>query len=131
MTDRELLQAIYSDTQELKQKVSNVENDTQELKQEVSILKNDTLELKQDVSILKNDTLELKQKVLNVENDVANIKLTLENEISVNIQRVAEGHLDLSRDLKDAIKTNSEVEMLAIKVNMLDTGMRELKHKIS
>lgn len=89
MTDNELLQAIYNDTQELKQKVSNIED------------------------------------------DVTNIKLTLENEIRINIQRVAEGHLDLSRNLHDAMKPSSEVEMLAIKVRMLETEVRDLKHKIS
>lgn len=63
--------------------------------------------------------------------DITDIKLTLENEIRVNIQRVAEGHLDLSRNLHDAMKPSNEVEMLAIKVRMLETDMRELKAKIS
>lgn len=66
-----------------------------------------------------------------LQKDVTDIKLTLENEIRVNIQRVAEGHLDLSRNLHEAIRPNSEVEMLAIKVRMLETDMRELKQKIS
>ena len=89
MTDNELLQAIYNNTQELKQKVSNLEI------------------------------------------DVTDIKLTLENEIRVNIQRVAEGHLDLSRNFHDAMKPNNEIEMLAIRVNMLESDVRDLKHKIS
>lgn len=63
--------------------------------------------------------------------DITDIKLTLENEIRVNIQRVAEGHLDLSRNLHDAIKPSNEVEMLSIKVRMLETDIRELKAKIS
>lgn len=63
--------------------------------------------------------------------DITDIKLTLDNEIRVNIQRVAEGHLDLSRNLHDAMRPNNEVEMLGIKVRMLETDMRELKAKIS
>lgn len=63
--------------------------------------------------------------------DITDIKLTLENEIRVNIQRVAEGHLDLSRNLHDAMKPSNEVEMLSIKVRMLETDIRELKAKIS
>jgi hypothetical protein len=55
----------------------------------------------------------------------------LENEIRVNIQRVAEGHLDLSRNLHEAMKPSNEVEMLAIKVRMLETDMMEIKRKIS
>lgn len=66
-----------------------------------------------------------------LKNDTKDIKLTLENEIRVNIQRVAEGHLDLSRNLHDAIKPSNEIEILAIKVNMLETEIRELKQKIS
>lgn len=67
----------------------------------------------------------------NVEKDTRDIKLLLENEIRVNIQRVAEGHLDLSRNMHEAMKPSNEIEMLAIKVRMLETDMREIKQKIS
>ena len=70
-------------------------------------------------------------KLDKLENDITDIKLTLENEIRVNIQRVAEGHLDLSRNLHEAIKPNNELEMLAIKVRMLETDVRELKAKLA
>lgn len=71
------------------------------------------------------------EKLDDIENDVKSIKLTLENEIRVNIQRVAEGHLDLSRNLHDAMKPSNEVEILAIKVRQLESEIRELKRKIS
>lgn len=70
-------------------------------------------------------------KLETIETDVQNIKLILENENRVNIQRVAEGHLDLSRNLHEAMKPRNEVEMLAIKVRMLETDVKELKQKIS
>ena len=60
-------------------------------------------------------------KLDKLENDITDIKLTLENEIRVNIQRVAEGHLDLSRNLHEALKIDSEKEMLAIRVSVLET----------
>lgn len=66
-----------------------------------------------------------------MQNDITDMKLTIENEIRVNIQRVAEGHLDLSRNLHEAIKPNTEYEMLSIKVRMLETDIRGLKNKIS
>ena len=66
-----------------------------------------------------------------METDVKDIKLTIENEIRVNIQRIAEGHLDLSRNLQKALKSNQEVEMLAIKVRMLDTDVKEIQKRIS
>lgn len=65
-----------------------------------------------------------------LEKDVKDIKLTLENEIRVNIQRIAEGHLDLSRKLNEAMKPSNEVEMLSIRVRMLETDVRELKCKV-
>ena len=81
-------------------------------------------DLESDVGNLKSDVQDIKQKVTKIE-------LTLENEIRVNIKRVAEGHLDLSRNLHEAMKPNSEIEMLEIKVNMLESDVKELKHKIS
>ena len=95
MTEKELLQAIYDDMKETKNKIANMES-----------------------------------KIENMESDITSIKLTIENEIRVNIQRVAEGHLDLSRNLHEAMKPSNEVEMLAIKVNLLESEIRELKRKI-
>lgn len=91
---------------------------------------------KLDLLLKKVDKLEekvntIEEKSNAIEIDVKDIKLTLENEIRVNIQRVAEGHLDLSRNLHEAMKPNNEVEMLAIKVRMLETDMREIEAKLS
>lgn len=76
------------------------------------------------VSSLETDMKEVRQQVTKT-------NLVLENEIRVNIQRVAEGHLDLSRNLHDAMRPSNEVEMLAIKVRMLESDVQELKRKIS
>lgn len=80
---------------------------------------------KLDLMLSKLDKLD------KIENDIIDIKLTLENEIWVNIQRVAEEHLDLSRNLHNAMKPNNEIEMLAIKVRMLETDIREVKAKLA
>ena len=65
-----------------------------------------------------------------LENDVTGIKLTLENEIRQNIMRVAEGHLDLYRKLDDAQKIDNEKEMIAIRVNILETELRKVKESL-
>ena len=80
---------------------------------------------------IKDDLQEVKQRVSNIENKVTNIELTLENEISVNIKRVAEGHLDLSRNLHDALRIDSEKEMIAIRVNILESELRRIKEKLN
>lgn len=71
------------------------------------------------------------EKVGRLENDVTDIKLTLENEIRTNIMRVAEGHLDLYRKLDDAQKIDNEKEMIAIRVNILETELRRVKERLA
>ncbi len=85
---------------------------------------------KELLQAIYNDLKEVKEKVNAIETDVSTIKMTIENEIRVNIQRVAEGHFDLSRNLYEVMKPSSEIEMLAIKVRMLESEMMELKRKI-
>ena len=60
-----------------------------------------------------------------------NVRLKLENEIAENIKRVAEGHMDLSRNLHEAMKSQTEIEMLVIRVNSLETKVRDLQQKVS
>lgn len=79
---------------------------------------------------MKSDMQELKEKVSVIENKVTDTNLTLENEIRVNIQRVAEGHLDLSRNLHEALKIDNEKEMLAIRVSVLETELRRIKTRL-
>ena len=62
---------------------------------------------------------------------ITDIQLTLENETNRNIKIIAEGHLDLSRKLDDALKVDTEKEMLLIRVNRLENEVRRLKERIS
>ena len=70
------------------------------------------------------------EKLDKLENDITDIKLTLENEIRTNIKRVAGGHLDLSRNLHEALKIDSEKEMLAIRVSIIETELRRIKTQL-
>lgn len=79
---------------------------------------------------IKSEMHDLKQRTVNIETSVTDTKLILENEIRVNIQRIAEGHLDLSRNLHEALKIDSEKEMLAIRVNVLETELRRIKGQL-
>ena len=88
MTDNEKLDLILSEMQNMKRDMQDMRQDMQDMKQDIS---------------------DIKQKVTKMD-------LVIENELRVNIQRVAEGHLDLSRNLHEAMKPSSEVEMLAIKL---------------
>ena len=74
---------------------------------------------------------QLDNRLMKLENGVTDIRLTLENETGPNIRRVAEGHMDLSRKLDEALKLENEKEMLIIRVNTLENEMRRMKDKIN
>ncbi len=115
---------VKNDTNEMKNDISNMKNDISNMKNDISNMKNDIDNMKNDIDNMKNDINDLKQKVTKID-------LTIENELRTNIMRVAEGHLDLSRNLHEAMKPNNEIEMLGIKVRMLEADVKELKQKIS
>ena len=82
------------------------------------------------LDLILSEMKDLKQRTENMETSITDIKLILENEIRVNIRRVAEGHLDLSRNLHEAMKIDSEKEMLAIRVSVLETELRRIKTQL-
>ncbi len=105
-------------------KLGSLETEMQGMKADMQGMKADMTDMKADMQGMKDDIKRLDAKV-------AKIELTLENEIRVNIQRIAEGHLDLSRILHDAMKPNAEVEMLAIKVRKLESEVRDIKFRLA
>ena len=91
--------------------------------EKLDLLLTDMAGMKQDIEGVKQDMVQLKQKVSHVE-------LMIENEIRVSIMRIAEGHLDLSRNLHEAMKPSKEVEILSLKVRKLESDVEDLKVKI-
>ncbi len=61
---------------------------------------------------------------------VTEVQMTLENVTNKEIHIIAEGHLDLSRKLNDALKVESEKEMLLIRVTHLEHEVGRMKQKI-
>lgn len=99
--------------------------------EKLDLLLNKVTVLESDVKEVKQEVAEVKEEVADVNQDVTHIKLIVDNEVRVNIQRIAEGHLDLSRNLHEAMKPSKEMEMLAVKVKMLETEVRDSKHRVS
>ena len=110
--------------------VAELKTDVAELKTKVSALESDVAELKTKVSALESDVATLKSDMKDVKLEIAGIHLTLENEIRVNIIRVAEGHLDLSRKLDEYIKLSHELkdkqEITDIYIKMHDNKLGAL-----
>lgn len=65
-----------------------------------------------------------------VEKKVTDVQITLENETNKSIRIIAEGHLDLSRKLDDALKVESEKEMLLIRTTRIENEIRQIKQRI-
>ena len=131
------MQGMKSDVRELKDEMQGIKGDVQGMKDEMQSIKddiqgmkNEIQGMKNEIQGMKNEMQDMKDRTQVIEQKVTGVHLILENEIRVNIQRVAEGHLDLSRNLHDAMRPSNEVEMLAIKVRMLESDMREVKAKI-
>lgn len=79
--------------------------------------------LDERVNHFEGDMKEVRRRVTRTD-------MTLENEIRVNIQRVAEGHLDLSRKLDDCVKISSDIkakqEIQDIYINMHNSKLKAL-----
>ena len=64
---------------------------------------------------MTEETKMILAKLSEMDNKITDIQLTLENETNRNIKIIAEGHLDLSRKLDEALKVENEKEMLLIR----------------
>ena len=152
MTDRELLEALYRDMQEMKGDVKEVKEDVQVLKEDVQVLKEEVRVLKEEVQVLKEEVQSLKDRMQIVEDriqivedrletvneKVISIQVALENETNHNIQLLAENHLNLVEKLNDAIRVQDksilyevQVSGLKARVDILEREMAEMKARIA
>lgn len=95
----------------------------------------DTMDSRLDEMDSRLDTMDSRLDTMDsrlgkVESKVTEVQMTLENETNKNISIIAEGHLNLSRKLDGALKTENEKEMLLIRVNRLENEVRRLKQRI-
>ena len=145
MTDTELLQAIYQDTQELKTRVTGIEDRVTGIEDRVTGIEDRVTGIEDRVTGIEDRVTAIEDRVTKIEDRVtgiedrmngvekrvAGIEMTLENETNPNIKVIAEGHLDLSRKLNDALKVENEKEILLIRVNHLENELRKVKEQIN
>lgn len=79
---------------------------------------------------MTEETKIILDEIKDIKHAVKDIQMTLENETNRNIRIIAEGHLDLSRKLNEALKVESEKEMLLMRVNSLEAEVKKLKERI-
>ena len=138
MNNENLIQLIYDDIQEMKkQQVKTDERlDGMDKRLDGVDKRLDGVDKRLDemdkrfVSInVRLDSLE--SKVLENTEGIRRINLCLENEIRPSIMRIAEGHLDLSRKLDEALKIDEEKEKMAIRLNFLEGKVDRLEVKVA
>lgn len=123
MTENEMLQAIYSDMQNMKNDMQNMKSDMKEMKTDMQGMKTDMRGMKTDMKGMKTDIQDLKGRV-------SSIEMTLENETNRNIRIIAEGHADLCRKLDEALKVENEKELLLVRTNIMENDIRKIKDKL-
>ncbi len=138
MTDSRKLDLILEKIGSLDCKISTLdrrmdsfETRMDSLETKMDSLDNKVVALDNKVNSLDTKTNSLESNLKEIKSHVRHTDLILENEIRINIQRVAEGHLDLSRILHDAMHPSSEVEMLSLRLRMVESEVRQLKAKVS
>lgn len=144
MTENEMLQAIYSDMQNMKNDMQNMKSDMKEMKTDMQNMKTDMQNMKSDMKEMKTDMQGTKTDMRGMKTDmqgmktdirdlkgrVSSIEMTLENETNRNIRIIAEGHADLCRKLDEALKVENEKELLLVRTNIMENDIRKIKDKL-
>ena len=110
MTDRELLEALYHEMQDMKG----------------------------DMQTMKGDMQTMKEQIQTLDRKVTKVELTLENETNHNIQLLVENHINLVDKLNQAIKVQDksilyevQVSGLKMKIEQLEREIADIKSKIA
>ena len=115
----------------VEQKVTKLEQKVTELDQRVAGVEQKVTELDQKFTVLDEKVTVLDQKFTVLDEKFTGLELVIENETNVNIRRIAEGHCDLVRNLREARKVDDEKELLAIRVTVLESDMSKVKHQLA
>lgn len=93
----------------------------------------DTEKLDTLIELVKDNNKRLEnveKEINNIQKEVTGIKVTLENETNRNIRVIAEGHLDLSRKLNEAVRIASDIkakqEIQDIYLNTHETKLKNI-----
>lgn len=115
----------------VEEELGGVRKELYGVKGEVNGVKQELNDVRSEVGGVNQELNDIKRSVAGVEKIVKDVQLTLENETNRNIQIIAEGHLDLSRKLDEAVKIDNEKEILKLRVNRLESELEKTKSRLS
>ena len=145
MTENEMLKEIYNEMQGIKSGMQEMKSDIQEMQSGMREMKSDMQkmqsgmqEMKSDIQEMQSGMQEMKSNIQEMQggmqemkSEIKGLQLTIENEINPNIRIIAEGHLDLTRKLDEALKVENEKEKMLIRVNTIENEVTKIKGKIA
>ncbi len=124
------VQSSRADMRKIQEEVKSFNTDLQVFKTELQNFKTELQNFKSELKVVKEDVHNLKENVQKLDQRMTILEMMVENVTNKNIQRVAEGHLDLNRKLDEALRLDAEREMIALRINVLEGDVKMLKEKI-
>lgn len=119
---------IRTEMADMRTETAGIRND---MRTEITGIRTDMAEIRTDMQDGFNRVYSTMQEEFNnVYAEFKDIQMTLENETNKNIQLIAEGHFNLNRKLDDALKVESEKELMLIRLTRLENEVRRLKARI-
>ncbi|MBQ8822680.1 MAG: hypothetical protein IJZ82_08565 [Lachnospiraceae bacterium] len=73
----------------------------------------------------------MEEKVKALESDLKIIEAVLEKEVWPNIVSIAKRHARLFEDISDVMQAKAELLVLAVKMNLLEASVMDIKGRIS
>ena len=124
MTERELLEKIIQNQEDMRSDMETIKSDMKTMKSDMDLMKSDIKDIRSDISSLKEKT--------------AQIELHLENVTDKNITLLAENYITLIRKLNENNKVTDaqlayqvKVDYLSEEVEILKRDVKELKTHIA
>lgn len=130
MSEREIMELILQKVTGVEDRMEGLEKNVLEVKEDVAVLKGDVGVLKGDVGVLKGKIDILEHSVAETKNGVKFVQMTLENVTNRNIGVIADGHITLQRQLEEAIRATRNTEMYQIRVNVMESELKEWKTRL-
>lgn len=142
---REDIREVRQDMSDVKQDICVMKQEMGSMRQEIDGMKQETVSLKQDMGVMRQEIDFVKEETGSMRSEVSSlreemdavkqrlilIETTLENETNRGIRIIAEGHLDLSRKLDDALRVDNEKEWLLLRVTHLENEVHTIKERMA
>ena len=115
----------------LEQRMDSMEKRMDSIEQRMDSIETETGLLKMDILALQQKTEALEKGFGSMQKDIHTLHIILENDVQTSIMRIAEGHQDLDRHLRELKGRDANFEMLTLRVSVLETDMKKVKQKIN